>query len=62
MEKTMAVQGRWQPLACTIMLSGVVLGGVLVSGRPGVQHPGGNAMNESRFTVVVMPRCGTLKP
>jgi len=47
----MAIQGRWQLLACTILLSGVVLGGVLIPGRRGVQRPGGNAMNDSRFTV-----------
>ena len=47
----MAIQGRWKLLACTIMLSGAVLGGVLVYGRFGVQRPGGNPMNDSRFTV-----------
>jgi uncharacterized protein (DUF302 family) len=47
----MTVQGRWKLLACTIILSGVVLGSVLVSGRRGVQRQGGNAMNDSRFTV-----------
>jgi uncharacterized protein (DUF302 family) len=47
----MATQGRWKLLACTIMLSGAVLGGVLVYGRIGVQRPGGNPMNDSRFTV-----------
>ena len=47
----MANQGRWKLVACTIMLSGVVLGGVLVYGRFGVQRPGGNPMNDSRFTV-----------
>jgi uncharacterized protein (DUF302 family) len=51
LEATMAVQGRWKLLACTIMLSGVVLGGILASRRPGVQRSGGNAMNDSRFTV-----------
>jgi uncharacterized protein (DUF302 family) len=35
----------------TVVLSGVVLAGVLVYGRFGVQRPGGNPMNESRFTV-----------
>jgi uncharacterized protein (DUF302 family) len=38
-------------LACTIMLSGVALGGVLVYGRFGVQRPGGSPMNDSRFVV-----------
>ena len=32
-EKPMATQRRWKLLACTIMLSGAVLGGVLVYGR-----------------------------
>jgi uncharacterized protein (DUF302 family) len=32
------------------MLAGVALGGVFVSGRLGAQRPGGNAMNDSRFT------------
>ena len=45
----MANQRRWSLLACSVVLSGVVLGGILVYGR--VQCPGGNAMNESRFTV-----------
>jgi uncharacterized protein (DUF302 family) len=47
----MATQGRWKLLACTIMLSGVALGGVLVYGRFGVQRPGGNPVNDSRFVV-----------
>ena len=47
----MAVRGRGILLAFTILLSGVALGGVLVSGRFGVQRPGGNPMNDSRFTV-----------
>jgi len=38
-------------LACTVLLSGVVLGGVLVSGRFGVQRLGGNPVNDSRFVV-----------
>jgi uncharacterized protein (DUF302 family) len=42
---------RWMLVFCTVLLSGVVLGGVLMSGRPGVQHPGGNAMSDSRYTV-----------
>ena len=29
----MTIQRRWNLLACTVVLSGVVLGGVLVSGR-----------------------------
>jgi uncharacterized protein (DUF302 family) len=51
MEKPMATQRRWKLLAYTIMLSGAVLGGVLVYGRFGAQRPGGNPMNDSRFTV-----------
>jgi uncharacterized protein (DUF302 family) len=47
----MAKQSWWTLLACTFLLSGAVLGGVLVSGRLGVQRPGGKAMNDSRFTV-----------
>lgn len=47
----MAIQRRWKLLAYTIMLSGAVLGGVLVYGRIGVQRPGGNPMNDSRFRV-----------
>ncbi len=47
----MAIQRRWKLLAYTIMLSGAVLGGVLVYGRIGAQRPGGNPMNDSRFTV-----------
>src|SRR6516162_6775453 len=47
----MAVRGRWTLLACTVLLSGVVLAGVLVYGGFGVQHPGGNPMNDSRFMV-----------
>ena len=31
----MATQGRWKLLACTVVLSGAVLGGVLVYGRLG---------------------------
>jgi len=50
-EATMAIQGRWKLLACTIMLSGVVLGGVLVYGRLGAHRPGGNPMNETRILV-----------
>jgi uncharacterized protein (DUF302 family) len=47
----MSNQRRWKQMVCTVMLSGFVLGGVLVYGRFGVQRPGGNAMNDSRFTV-----------
>src|SRR5262245_12533930 len=49
--EAMANQRRWSLLACSVVLSGVVLGGVLVSGRFGVQRPGGNPMNDSRFVV-----------
>jgi uncharacterized protein (DUF302 family) len=41
----------WGLLACTAVLSGVALGGVLVSGWPGVLRSGGNGMNDTRFTV-----------
>jgi uncharacterized protein (DUF302 family) len=47
----MANRGRWNPLVYTVVLSGVVLAGVLVYSRFGVQRPGGNPMNESRFMV-----------
>jgi len=47
----MAIRGRWKPLACTAILSGFVLGGVLVYGRFMVQRPGGSPMNDSRFVV-----------
>jgi uncharacterized protein (DUF302 family) len=47
----MAVQGRWKPLVCTAILFGVILGGILVSGRFGVQRSGGNPMNDSRLMV-----------
>ena len=47
----MANLRRWQLVACTILLSGAVLGGVLLCSRFGVQRPGGSAMNGSRFPV-----------
>ena len=47
----MAIRGRWKPMVYTVVLSGVVLAGVLVYGRFGVQRPGVNLMNESRFMV-----------
>jgi uncharacterized protein (DUF302 family) len=47
----MAIQRRWKLLACAIMLVGIALVGVLVYGRFGVQRPGGNPMNDSRFMV-----------
>ena len=47
----MATQRRWRLLACAIMLAGVVLGCVLAYGRFGVQRPGGNPMNDTRFMV-----------
>jgi uncharacterized protein (DUF302 family) len=50
-EKTMAIRGRWKRLVYTVILSGFVLGGVLVYGRFGVQRSGGNPMNDSRFMV-----------
>jgi uncharacterized protein (DUF302 family) len=48
-------------LAFTILLSGFILGGVLVYGRFGVQRPGGNPVNDSRF-VVDHVRLETNKP
>jgi uncharacterized protein (DUF302 family) len=51
----------WGLLACTVLLSGVVLGGVIVRGRFGERRPGGNAMNDSRFTVDHV-RLETAKP
>src|SRR5436309_10371155 len=51
MGASMAVRGRWIPLAFTILLSGVALGGVFVYARFVVQRPGGNPVNDSRFTV-----------
>jgi len=47
----MATQRRWKLLAYTIMLSGAVLGSVLVYGRIGAQRPGGNPMKDTRFMV-----------
>jgi uncharacterized protein (DUF302 family) len=47
----MAIQRRWKMLAWAIMPAGIVLAGVLVYGRFGVQRPGGNPMNDSRFMV-----------
>jgi uncharacterized protein (DUF302 family) len=47
----MAIQQRWSLLACTVVLSGIVLGGVLVYGRFGVQRNGGSPMNNTRITV-----------
>jgi uncharacterized protein (DUF302 family) len=50
-EKLMATQGCWKPVVYTVMLSGVVLGAILLSGQSAVQRPRGNAMNDTRFTV-----------
>ncbi len=38
-------------MACTVILPGFILGGILVYGRFGVQRPGGNPVNDSRFVV-----------
>ena len=57
----MAVRGRWKPWVCTAILSGFVLGGILVYGRFGVQRRGGKPMNESRI-VVNHVRLETNKP
>jgi uncharacterized protein (DUF302 family) len=40
-----------KPLVSTVLLAGIALGGVLVSGWCGVNRPGGNPMSESRFQV-----------
>ena len=47
----MAVQRRWKLVTGTVLAGGVALGGVLVYGRFGATHSGGNPMNESRFLV-----------
>lgn len=47
----MAIRGRWKRLLYTVILSGVVLGGVLVHGRSEVQRPGGHPVNVSCFRV-----------
>jgi uncharacterized protein (DUF302 family) len=47
----MSNQQRWSLAAFTVVLSGLALGGVLVFGRFGTQRPGGNGMNDTRFTV-----------
>ncbi len=47
----MAIRGRWKLLVYTVILSGFILGGVLVYGRFVGQRPGGNPMNDSRFMV-----------
>ena len=47
----MANQRRWSLVACTVVLSGIVLGGVLVYGRFSVQRNGGSPMNNTRITV-----------
>ena len=47
----MAIRGRWRRPVYTVILSGIIPGGILVYGRFVVQRPGGNPMNDSRFTV-----------
>jgi uncharacterized protein (DUF302 family) len=47
----MDVQRRWKLTRVTILLGGVALGAVLVFGPFGATRSGGQAMNESRFTV-----------
>jgi uncharacterized protein (DUF302 family) len=47
----MAIHRRWKLLACAITLVGIALVGVLVHGSFGVQRPGGNPMNDTRFMV-----------
>jgi uncharacterized protein (DUF302 family) len=46
---TMTNQRRWSLLACSVVLSGVVLG--VVCGRFGGHRPGGSPMKGSRFSV-----------
>src|SRR5262249_9746249 len=59
--KTMGIRGRWRRLLYTVILTGIILGGILVYGRFVVQRPGGNPMNESRI-VVAHVRLETDKP
>ncbi len=47
----MANQRRLSLVACTVVVSGIVLGGVLVYGRFGVQRRGDSPMNNSGFVV-----------
>jgi uncharacterized protein (DUF302 family) len=47
----MAIRGRWRRPVYTIILSGIIPGGILVYGRFVVQRPGGNPMNDSRIVV-----------
>ena len=47
----MTKKSCWSLLAYSVVLSGGVLGGALVSGRLGKQHRGENEMNDNRFTV-----------
>jgi uncharacterized protein (DUF302 family) len=47
----MANLRRWSLLACIVVLSGVILGGVLVYGRLSMQRKGESPMNNSRFLV-----------
>ena len=60
-EGPMAGQVRWKRLALAAVLSGVALGGVLVYRLFAAQRPGGNPMDESRFTVEHV-RLATDKP
>ena len=53
----MAIQGRWKLLVFTVMLSGIVLGGVFVPGRLGVQRPGGNPLAGPSLTTDMLPSC-----
>jgi uncharacterized protein (DUF302 family) len=47
----MAHPRRWTLLAGSVVLGGVALGGVIMGGRFGANRPGGNGMNDTRFTV-----------
>src|SRR5260370_22873635 len=47
----MAIRGRGRRPVYTVILSGIIPGGILVYGRFVVQRPGGNPMNDSRIVV-----------
>jgi uncharacterized protein (DUF302 family) len=50
-ENTMTKKWCWSVLTCSVVLSGVVLGGVSLFGKFGARPPGGKEMNDTRFTV-----------
>jgi uncharacterized protein (DUF302 family) len=47
----MVNQWRVSLVVCSVVLTGAILGGILVYGRPGVQRKGEGPMNNSRFLV-----------